>query len=308
MKSWILLTILLVCSSTLLAQNYYTENFITEPGFDTNDDIHYWDSEAGNFKFTVTIGILETYANSPQFSSVDIQENFTILFDFYAELYDAGEYLTPSISFSSTPNIIDKVLELQLSAFNGELFLLKVKDQFDNVYSSDLKFYEKTWYRVKLVYLSTESSLSILIWPKGNPDYLIWEKEAEIKLSEDFSYLDLGKDCNQLEMGGCVVSIDSVNIYGEYNTSVYSNIPSEGTFRIYPNPSKSIFNISTYKDLTKKYKIEVYNPLGKVVLQRNINSVNTSINTKKLPEGLYFIKLTDAEGNSIGTKRLVIRR
>jgi hypothetical protein len=70
--------------------------------------------------------------------------------------------------------------------------------------------------------------------------------------------------------------------------------------QIYPNPAKSILNI-TSKNNEVKY-VEVYNILGKVVL--NARSTNTPINISNLDKGVYMVKIIE-EGKT-ATRKLVI--
>ncbi len=56
-------------------------------------------------------------------------------------------------------------------------------------------------------------------------------------------------------------------------------------FKIYPNPVSNILNVQSKDDI---FKIEIYNPLGKLV-KANLNS--NSLNISNLPSGIYFVKV-----------------
>lgn len=307
-KTSLIITLFIVFTSTLLSQNYYLENFTTDPGFDSNSDYHYWDAVAGNFKFTVNSDLMETYASSPEFPSVDVQKNFTIQMDLHAELFVAGEYLTPSIGFSETPVIYNSLFELQLSTFTDELFRLQLKTPLEDILSSEVRFYEKMWYTVQLDYLAADSSLSVMVWKKGNPEYLVWETESKIEFAENFSYLVLGREKKIEEYGATMVSIDSVLIYEEYITSTFKNTTELNPIICYPNPAQNFCVIYAKNGLKGICKLELFNPLGEVVLQKTIRSANTSVNLEALSEGVYFITLTDANGKCLKTQKMMIKR
>ncbi|WP_046757272.1 T9SS type A sorting domain-containing protein [Kordia jejudonensis] len=67
--------------------------------------------------------------------------------------------------------------------------------------------------------------------------------------------------------------------------------------KIYPNPASNILNIQTNTMITK---VEIFNLLGKKVVQAN----TTEINVSQLSEGMYVMKLTSVEGAQI-TKRFI---
>ncbi|WP_417350903.1 T9SS type A sorting domain-containing protein [Flavobacterium alkalisoli] len=75
----------------------------------------------------------------------------------------------------------------------------------------------------------------------------------------------------------------------------------ENGIKLYPNPTNSIINISMKNnELPESYTI--YNNLGQVVAQSEVNSVdNLSINTSAYSNGIYFIKI-DKEGQSATLK------
>ncbi len=307
-KPSFIITLFIVFSSTLRSQTYYSENFTTDPDFDSNSDYHYWDTEAGNFKFTVTSGILDTYASSPEFPVVDPQKNFTIQFDLKAESYDPGEFLIPSICFSETPVIYNRVFELQMTDFVGGVFRLQLKDPLENVLSSESRFHENMWYTLQLDYVAADSSLIVMAWKKGNTEYLVWEAESTIEFLKNFSYMVLGKEINAFDDGAIVVSIDSVLLYENYVTSNFKNGAEVNSIICYPNPAQDFCTINAENNVPGICQLEIYNPLGEVVLQKKTRLRNTSIHLEGLIEGLYFVTLTDARGRCLKTQKLIIKR
>lgn len=76
------------------------------------------------------------------------------------------------------------------------------------------------------------------------------------------------------------------------------NVPSV-EFALYPNPAKGVVNID-FDQAT--YMVEVFDIQGSMV---NVVRVNNQLFTDGLNKGMYFIRLTDKNGNS-ATKSIVI--
>ncbi|PHR72826.1 MAG: hypothetical protein COA67_03760 [Lutibacter sp.] len=62
---------------------------------------------------------------------------------------------------------------------------------------------------------------------------------------------------------------------------------------VYPNPSKNgLFLFNTSKlDRNNEYKITVYDSLGKLILEKDLNLVDASINLEKYNKGIYFLQV-----------------
>lgn len=69
-----------------------------------------------------------------------------------------------------------------------------------------------------------------------------------------------------------------------------NNVDESSGFQIYPNPAKSTFYIDF--DKTENRKLEVYNNIGKKVLEQGITDKSATIPIGNLVPGLYFIKVT----------------
>ncbi|MCC1483548.1 endonuclease [Winogradskyella immobilis] len=96
-------------------------------------------------------------------------------------------------------------------------------------------------------------------------------------------------------------------------TAIWGGVPAEdrfGTlstdldslteFGIYPNPTTS--NITLRLNKPQSTKVEVYDILGKKVLQENIDRTKI-INTSQLRSGVYILRLT--QGNNTTSRKLV---
>lgn len=73
---------------------------------------------------------------------------------------------------------------------------------------------------------------------------------------------------------------------------------------IYPNPVKDQLNIELSNQ--KELRLELYNSVGKIVLNHTFYNSQHSIDTSDLPDGIYFLSLFDNEGNK-SVERLIIR-
>lgn len=85
------------------------------------------------------------------------------------------------------------------------------------------------------------------------------------------------------------------------STKDTNSIISVFDFKLYPNPSNGIFSIEM--ENVKKYSIEIYSTLGKVVYSKNNNSEST-LNINHLQTGIYLIKITTDSNTK--TKRIII--
>lgn len=68
--------------------------------------------------------------------------------------------------------------------------------------------------------------------------------------------------------------------------------------KVYPNPAKSIINISSSLNITK---IELYNLLGQKVVE---STQTTQLDVSNLNKGLYFLNVYSKKGR--GTKKIIV--
>lgn len=69
---------------------------------------------------------------------------------------------------------------------------------------------------------------------------------------------------------------------------------------IYPNPAKDNISIESPEIIEK---IELINPLGKVLFEKKVNAYNYQINLNSYPTGTYFIKVLTNSGQA--TKKVI---
>ena len=104
-----------------------------------------------------------------------------------------------------------------------------------------------------------------------------------------------------------VIKYDTVVVYASgvgLNEAEYI----KNSINVYPNPANDVLNVSFNSDLAKQFTtIIIYNNLGQVIREEEINSKEISIDTKDFMAGVYFFNLIS---HTLGTvsKRLVIAR
>lgn len=75
---------------------------------------------------------------------------------------------------------------------------------------------------------------------------------------------------------------------------------------IYPNPTNGEININFTNDiLDKNAKVQVYNVIGQLVLDQNLNSNRTTLSLNE-NEGVYFMKIIS--GNQTLTRKIIVKK
>ena len=80
-------------------------------------------------------------------------------------------------------------------------------------------------------------------------------------------------------------------------------------FKVYPNPTKGQVTIEN-GDIAKMigYAVSIYNSIGQQVFQSNITQQQFSLDISQLGgNGLYFMELTDNNGNIVDVKKIVLQ-
>ena len=145
-----------------------------------------------------------------------------------------------------------------------------------------------------------------------------WIRDQDV--FDNFFFIRASKDTIQIENVSFenTASIASINddILGSFlpsgtttwnpsnGNTIYITKPTIGitetinsTYKIYPNPSKSIIHIEFNKILNNN-TLEVYNSLGKLCGKENINNINTyELNIESLCFDVNYILIKDNKGN-----------
>lgn len=80
-----------------------------------------------------------------------------------------------------------------------------------------------------------------------------------------------------------------------------NDMQNESSIKLYPNPATDILNISV--EVTAD--LEVINIAGQVVLSTSVDAQNTTIDISNLNRGMYFVKITDKNGNAASQKLII---
>ncbi|MGZ3919258.1 MAG: T9SS type A sorting domain-containing protein, partial [Bacteroidia bacterium] len=107
------------------------------------------------------------------------------------------------------------------------------------------------------------------------------------------------------------VTADSVQFTLKYNgtAGLKENAASLNNLEIYPNPSNGATAFKVNAATSMKTKLMVYNSLGTVVSEKQVNlsegKNKIDLETESLPLGVYFVTLNN--GTTTLTKKLIIK-
>ena len=106
-------------------------------------------------------------------------------------------------------------------------------------------------------------------------------------------FFDIG---NTTDVPGGTFLFDDIKMaeFATLGTNSFESI----NFNVYPNPSNNVWNVKTKDQIIKT--VQVFDVLGKEVMNMKPNLSDVSIDASTLPKGLYFAKLTtDLGSNSV---------
>jgi hypothetical protein len=89
---------------------------------------------------------------------------------------------------------------------------------------------------------------------------------------------------------GSALWIDNISL--NYALGVKQNLLSTLKAKAYPNPSTDVLNLELNEHFAGK--VMVYNSLGSLVMEENINGTQSQLNTSTLASGNYIYKLMGA--------------
>ena len=78
----------------------------------------------------------------------------------------------------------------------------------------------------------------------------------------------------------------------------------QNEIQVFPNPSTGIINISNLPD--KPLKLQLFNMLGKLVYETQIQAINYSLNLDFMPGRIYLLKVTD-KNKSIVFEKVILQ-
>ncbi|MEI8278700.1 MAG: T9SS type A sorting domain-containing protein [Bacteroidota bacterium] len=81
-----------------------------------------------------------------------------------------------------------------------------------------------------------------------------------------------------------------------------TTLQSDEDIIMYPNPAQNDVNVVFNESLGVK-SIAVYNLIGKVLTQYKTAGNSAKLNIENIPSGIYFIRLMNAQGTVVGTRK-----
>ncbi len=102
--------------------------------------------------------------------------------------------------------------------------------------------------------------------------------------------------------------VDDLEVLKITNVGLASQTTNTTHFRVYPNPTQDQFTLVTdLLNSSNNFTIQLMDALGKVVLEKNSKESNTQLLVNDLPNGVYFLHISN-ENNIHFRKPLVILR
>ena len=126
---------------------------------------------------------------------------------------------------------------------------------------------------------------------------------ASISLSKYKDETNLFLRFDVISQQGNSVFIDDINI-GEFALST-PELYQEQTWKVIPNPAQNSFIIKTENNIPKG-KILVRDLTGRLLLEKQINSEQMTVNSSGLPNGLYILSVMNE--NKVWSSKLIISK
>lgn len=118
--------------------------------------------------------------------------------------------------------------------------------------------------------------------------------------SQSYTFTANGTYTVTYSAGGCASTSLPVTIT---NAGINESAFNAERFSVIPNPSTDHIIISI--DNIGEYHLSIVDLLGKTLLQQEFNSHETTVNLSAISKGVYFVKLSDKDRNSIFKKIIV---
>lgn len=219
----------------------------------------------------------------------------------------AGEYKHLEFSHDMSSTHVEEMTDLEVSVWVEDF---NAKSVFNSHFMYENTEHPYAPQNVTLTEDETgEENIMVLTWDapeQGNPTgynvFLNGELVAEN--TADMSYTFIG------EFGTFYVA-EVQAVYGDDMTSVKVVAAKTNTWavaentesscHVYPNPANNMIRIDATSEMQQ---IDIYNTVGALVESFNVNGKSVQLNLANYTNGVYFININHADGNS--TQRLVI--
>lgn len=84
--------------------------------------------------------------------------------------------------------------------------------------------------------------------------------------------------------------------------------PAVRIIKFYPNPATSVIHFDFQKDYDKTYTFQIFNFLGKKVLELNNVSPKTMVNLSDYYRGIYIFQLRDRNGRVVDSGKFQVAK
>lgn len=78
--------------------------------------------------------------------------------------------------------------------------------------------------------------------------------------------------------------------------------------KFYPNPATTVITFDFQKSFEKGYSLQVYNFLGRKMIEQPIVADQTTINLTDFTRGVYIFKLFDKNGKLVETGKFTVSK
>ena len=101
--------------------------------------------------------------------------------------------------------------------------------------------------------------------------------------------------------------LNGIVTYSADITIDYNSFAPTGVLTLYPNPAKSIMNVSLAYTTTNKpnYIADIYDSTGSLMKHEVLSSVNWSDDVSSYKLGIYIMEVKDSGGNLIGHAKFI---
>lgn len=93
-------------------------------------------------------------------------------------------------------------------------------------------------------------------------------------------------------------------VFSKKNRDI-NTLPNTIDFKVYPNPSKGIFTVSSNSLLYNNLVIQIFNANGGLLYSTKFSGTKT-LNLKELPAGNYILKVSNSQG-AIKSEKIIIK-
>ena len=109
---------------------------------------------------------------------------------------------------------------------------------------------------------------------------------------------------SSIQQTGSPSTATPLTFIAEKNTSSSTITITKSTDNIvvFPNPAKSSVNVIYDANMNVK-NIGIYNLIGKMVSVYKVGSTSAKLDVEELPSGIYFIRLFNSQGKTVGTRK-----